>query len=475
MQSLFGKDYQNWISGIQSTLGPAALIFLIIAIALLGGFAITRICKLIHIPYVSGYIVLGILLGPSLLAFVPNELLTGGKIEGSSIAAAGFSFVSDLTMGFIAFGCGKYFKWSNIKSGGKMVIVSSTLTALTVGLVTGLISYLIYGIAFKKAAEYGLAPAFLFGACAACISPTATSSIIRQYKAKGPFVERTFQNILTANIVAILAFSIILGLTTSGVLGGIKNIPTNINAVYEGFKPLFSNIVFIALGILFAYILGKLNNYRRTNDSRIILTIAFTTTLVALCSIRYSSFNPHIPFSKISPLLPCMAFGIFYFNFSKSESLFFQLENFLPPILCLFFVISGAKLNLKMFEDYAIAIMAVIFILVRTGSQFMSTNGYGKIFSCPKTSKVYLPLTMFTMTSVAVGLITLASDILVSEPMITFVYTVILTACIVLEIIGPVFAKMALIRTDSADPAALMMLRNPKIAKSIQNGNNVSD
>jgi len=274
--SLFGESYQNWISDLQAKLGPVSMIFIVIALALIGGFGITRFCKLLKIPYVTGYIILGILLGPSLLAFIPSNLLIGDSTAGF----AGLSFVSDLTMGFIAFGCGRFFKWDNIKNAGVKVILVSAFAAITIGLLTGIISYLIYGLAFGKANEYGLAPAFLFGACAACISPTATSSIIRQYKAKGSFVERIFQNILIANIVAILAFSIILGLVSSGVLGGVtgstKEIP-----VYEAFKPLITNVLLIGFGMLLAFILGKINNYRRTNDSRIIITISFITILVA--------------------------------------------------------------------------------------------------------------------------------------------------------------------------------------------------
>lgn len=478
MTSLFGDSYQKWIDSIISAVGPVAMVFIVIGLALLGGFGITRLCKLIHVPYVTGYIILGILLGPSLLAFIPEYLIYGAndiQIEGAKVGYAGFSFISDMTMGFIAFGCGKYFKWSNIKAGGKKPLLASFLIAIAVGTFVGGLSYVFYGIVFNKAAEYGLAPAFLLGACAACISPTATSSIIRQYKAKSHFVERVFQNILIANITAILAFSVILALVSTGLLGGYtpKVEVSGSMAAYIAFKPIISTAVFSGIGILLAWILSRLNNYRRTNDSRIILTIAFTIILVAICSLPYSDFNQYLPFAKTSPLLPCMAFGIAYYNMSKSEALFIQLDSFLPPILCLFFVISGAKLDLRSFAYAEVSVVAVLFVVLRSAAQVGGSYAITSAFGCSKNTRKYLSYTMLTMTSVAVGLINLAISTIGENEMISYVYIVILTACVILEIIGPIFAKLALVKTDSVDPATLIKPSDPKLAK--QNSGSVTE
>jgi len=478
MTSLFGSEYQKWIDGIVNAVGPVPMIFIILGISLLGGFAITRLCKLLKIPYVTGYIILGILLGPSLLAFIPQYLITGVsdvEISGIKIGYAGFSFISDMTMGFIAFGCGRYFKWSSIKAGGKKPLLASFLIAIAVGVIVGGLSYVFYGIVFNKANEYGLAPAFLFGACAACISPTATSSIIRQYKAKSHFVERTFQNILIANITAILAFSVILSLVSTGILGGYKP-STEVTAgmtAYIAFKPIISTILFCGVGVLFAWILSRLNNYKRTNDSRIILTISFTIILVAICSLPYTQFSKYLPITQISPLLPCMAFGIVYYNLSKSEALFLQLDSFLPPILCLFFVISGAKLDLRNFAYVDVTVVAVLFVIFRFAAQFGSSYGITSALGCSNNTRKYLSFTMLTMTSVAVGLINLAVSIIGDNEMIEFVYIVILTACVILEIIGPIFAKLALVKTDSVDPATLIKPTDPKLAH--RNSGSVSE
>lgn len=481
MNGILPKPYYDWISKVYNLLGPITMILIIIAIALIGGFAISRICKLCKIPYVTGYIILGILLGPSLLAIIPRYMVTGFDGYTSTnqyIGYAGLSFVGDITMGFIAFSCGRYFKFSSLKDAGIKVFLISLFTSLIIGVVVGGVSYLIYGLAFNKASEYGVAPAFIIGACAATISPTATSSIIRQYKAKGPFVETIFQNILFCNIVAILLFSLVLGLTSTGVLGGVDTVG-DVNAgqvIYTTIKPLISNLLFCFVGAVFGFILSKLNNYKRTNDSRIILTIAFSTILVALSSIPYSSISSALPLAKVSPLLPCMAFGIFYYNFSKSEALFFQLDAFLPPVLCLFFVVSGAKLDFSSFQDLAVVIIAILFVLFRTGSQFFSLHFVGRAFGYNKSTRLYLTLTMLTLTSVAVGLINLAQMVLPeNNEMINFVYTIVLTGCVILEIIGPTFAKIALVKTGSVDPATLIPPRDPRLAKHVNTSTSDSD
>ena len=468
MQSLFGPAYTEWISNIQKTLGPVPTVLIFIAIALIGGFAITRLCKLAKLPYVTGYIILGILMGPSLLAIISSDMLYGVAIEGQG-TLAGLSFVGDLTMGFIAFASGRFFKWENIKSGGVKPIIVSLLSSLTIAVFTGGLSYLIYGVTFNKGAEYGIAPALFFGSISSVIALTATGSIVRQYKARGHFVERIYQNILTADVFAILTFSIILGLSTSGILGGVDVSSTSVVPAYEAFKPIISTIVFCLIGALCALILGKLNNYKRTNDSRIILTVAFITIIVAICSINYSAFNYYIPFSAISPLLPCMAFGIIYFNLSKSESLFFQLENFLPPILCLFFVVSGAKLQISEFQYAIISVTAICFVIFRAIAQFGSLQVYARAFGCSRNTRNYLPMTMMTMTGVAVGLINLASAVLPKNEMITFVYTVVLASCVILEIIGPIFTRLALIKTYSADLSILVGLYKKKDTKEPDN------
>lgn len=461
--SIFGEAYQSWINNLYETIGPVAVVLLIMSIALVGGFGISRICKAFKIPYVTGYIILGILLGPSLLGVIPSYMLTGFVGDASinqevvRIGFAGMSFVGDICMGFIAYSIGKFFKWSNIKETGKKAAIVGFLTCFCVGIIVGFVSYLVYAVIFKVPG-LGLTPAFILGAVAMAVSPTALASIIRQYRARGSYVKNLFQVLIICDIAAILVFTVVIGVEY-GLLGSGSTFDIGSLFVSAGI-PLLHTVVVCGIAIFLGWLLSLLNNYRRTNDSRIILVIAFNAIIVLLSSL-----------TKITPLLPCMAFGMFYYNFAKSESLFLQLEEFLPPILCLFFVVSGAKLDFSSFNNISVLVIAILFAVCRTGGHFVGINTFGRLVKYDKTSVKYLPLSLMCMTSVAVGLMNLATNVLAgtsSMTMVNYCYAIVLTSAVILEIIGPTVGKIALIKTNSVDPATLIPSVDPKKAKSVE-------
>lgn len=458
--SVFGSEYQTFIDGVYDKIGAVSVVLLIMAVALIGGFGITRICKLLRVPYVTGYIILGILLGPSLLGVIPDYMLTGH--DHGVVAFAGLSFVGDITMAFIAFSIGKFFKFSVLKDSLKKVMPFMAITSLIVGLSVGGASYLIYEVIFQQ--NFGIAPALLLGAVAMAISPTATSSIIRQYKAKGPYVEKIYQSFLWANVISILVFTIVIGIVSS-----LSNSVVTFYTVFEdALLPLIHNIALCLVAAGLAFVLSLLNNYRRTNDSRIILVIAFIAIITLLSTI-----------CKITPLLPAMVFGMCYYNFSKSEALFYQLESFLPPILCLFFVVSGAKLDFRYFsfEYISVVVVAIFFVIVRSGTQHLSTRSFGKLARFDSQTRKYLPLSMMCLTSVAVGLMNLALIVFSNaasevQTMINYTYTIVLTAAIILELSGPSLGRLALIKTKAVDQATLLPPTDPKKAYYSRPGDN---
>lgn len=460
--SIFGNEYQLWINNLYDQIGPVSVVLLIMAVALIGGFGITRICKLLRVPYVTGYIVLGILLGPSLLGVIPDYMITGH--DHGEIAFAGLSFVGDITMGFIAFSIGKFFKFSTLKDSLKKVLPFMAITSLIVGFTVGGISYLIYEVFFQQ--NLGVGPALLLGTVAMAISPTATSSIIRQYKAKGPYVEKIYQSLIWANVISILIFTIIIGIISSMAKGG--NI-TFMDVFQDALLPLIHNIILCAISLLLGFVLSLLNNYRRTNDSRIILVIAFIAIITLLSTI-----------CKITPLLPAMVFGMCYYNFSKSEALFYQLESFLPPILCLFFVVSGAKLDFRYFsiEYISVVVVALSFVLIRSAMQHVSTHSFGKLAKFDKQTRKFLPLSMMCLTSVAVGLMNLALVVFMNSSstevitMINYTYTIVLTASIILELIGPSLGRFALIQVEAVDKGTLLPPTDPRKAYDSRPGDN---
>ena len=167
-------------------------ILLILAIAMAGGLALSRLMKLLNLPNVTGYLIAGILIGPFVLKLVTNVDIKSAKI------------ITTTALGFIAFSIGGEFKLSLLKKlGGKIVVITVVQAVMTVLLVL-LALLLVPG-------EYRVPRALLLGAIAAATAPAATLLVVRQYKAKGP----------VQAIVLDPLREIGLSLLTGGVMGAV--------------------------------------------------------------------------------------------------------------------------------------------------------------------------------------------------------------------------------------------------------------
>lgn len=379
-----------------------------LSIMLLVGFIMTRITKLLKLPNVSGYIIGGILIGPYCLKLVSEDMVVH------------MDFVSDIALSFIAFGVGKFFKKEVLKKAGVKVILITVFEALMATILVTLSMHFF----FKMSWQFSL----ILGAIASATAPASTMMTIKQYQAKGEFVDILLQVVALDDIVCLLAFSVATAIATAS--------DGNFQAM-DIIKPIGFNLLSIVIGVLLAIILRFVLNPKRSKDNRLILVIMALLSLCAICSIL-----------NVSPLLSCMIFSTVYVNLTDDTYLFHQIDNFTPPIMLLFFVLSGMKLNMRTLLD--VGLIGVSYFLIRIVGKYL-----GALLGCvvtkkPKTIKYNLGLALIPQAGVAIGLSVLGQRLLPTD-LGNLLSTIILASSVLYEFVGPTCAKASLFLSRSIE------------------------
>ena len=376
---------------------------LVLSIILFAGFIMTRLTNTLNLPKVSGYILAGILIGPCGLNMIPVDMI------------GNMSFVSDLALAFIAFGVGKFFKKEVIKKTGSKVLIVTFFEALTAGVLVTLVCR----IFFRLDLDFAL----ILGAIATATAPASTMMTINQYKAKGEFVNTLLQIVALDDVVCLLAFSIVAAV--AGAAGG-EGV-----AASEIVLPIVYNLFALLLGFFCGYFLSRLLIPARSKDNRLILAIAMLTGISGICT----SLN-------ISPLLSCMVFGASYINLTRDKKLYRQLNNFTPPVMSLFFIVSGMKLDVTALST--VGVIGLCYFIVRIIGKYVGTYVGCAITGMSREARRYMGLALVPQAGVAIGLAFLGERLLTGERG-QLLLTIILSSSVLYEMVGPICAKLALI------------------------------
>lgn len=404
--------YFDWLGLVElefyKNLGSTPKVLISLSIMLLTGFLMTRITKLFKLPNVSGYIIGGILIGPYCLKLVSEEMV--GHMD----------FISDIALSFIAFGVGKFFKKEILKKAGAKVILITVFESLMAMLLITISMHFI----FKMSWQFSL----ILGAIASATAPASTMMTIKQYKAKGEFVNVLLQVVALDDIVCLLAFSVATAVATAS--------DGNFQAM-DIIKPLGYNVLAIVIGIGLALLLRLILNPKRSKENRLILVIMALLSLCAICSLL-----------NVSPLLACMIFSTVYVNITDDTYLFHQIDNFTPPIMLLFFVLSGMKLNLVTLTS--VGIIGVSYFLIRIVGKYAGSFLGCLITKEHKDIRYNLGLALIPQAGVAIGLAVLGQRLLPDE-MGNLLSTIILASSVLYEFIGPSCAKASLFLSHSVE------------------------
>lgn len=395
---------------------PVATIIISVAFMLFFGFLMTRITKKLRLPNVTAYIVTGVLMGPYCLDLIPGQVI------------GGMDFLADIALAFIAFSTGQYFRFSALKKNGVKVIIITICEAF---LASGIVFVLLFVVL-----RLDLVFSLVLAALAAATSSASTVMTIRQTRAKGDFVDTLLQLIAVDNIVALLMYSTAISVAAATISGE----PFSLTSVV---MPLLTNVGVLLLGGVFGFFMKWMIEDRST-DNRLIIAVAFLFAFCGICALL-----------EISPLLGCMSMGTVYVNIAADDKLFKQLNYFSPPILLLYFVRSGLNFDLDALFGVSAATGAVPLLLITILYFFGRIIGkyFGSFLGClfvkkKKEVRNYLGMALVPQAGVAIGLAALGARTLGGE-VGSALQTIILSACILYELIGPACAKLSLYLSGS--------------------------
>ena len=387
-----------------------------IAIILIGGFAMSRITNLLHLPNVTAYIVVGILIGPYVLDIVPEQIIDGTE------------FLPDIALAFIAFSMGEFFKLSVLKKNGIKVVIITIFESLLATLLVFIVSYFVL--------KLNLSFSLVLGALAAATAPASTVMTIRQTGAKGDFVDTLLQVVALDDIVGLVAYSVAISIAIADIAGGSIDI-SNITG------PIVMNLIAVIGGALVGFVMSFLL-MKYTTDNRLIIAIAFIVAFCGLCA-----------YYEISPLLGCMCMATVYINVSDDDKLFKQLSYWTPPILLMFFVRSGMNFNLDMILNQSgsigaapLLLVGIVYFIVRIIGKYAGAYTGCRLTGKGRNVRDYLGLALIPQAGVAIGLAALGARTLGGETG-EALQTIILASSVLYELIGPTCGKLALYLSGS--------------------------
>ena len=404
-----------------------------LSIALFAGLMLSRVAKLLKLPAVTAYLVAGILVGPYLLgAFGVSGL---GFTSAADVKS--YSILCDVALGFIAFSIGNEFRLSQLKQTGKQATIIGIFQAV---FTTLLVDAILIGFHFLFPHVLSLPAAIVLGAVASATAPAATLMGVRQYKAKGPLTNLLLPIVALDDAVGLVLFAVSFGVAKALNAGGVSILSVVLEPVLE---VVFSLLLGAVMGFLFNFF----EKFFHSRSKRLSMSVTFVFLTVALSMMKFEIFGVHVAFSS---LLVCMMLGTVFCNVCDfSEELMDRVDRWTAPLFILFFVLSGAELELSLFANLSIVLVGVIYILVRSAGKYFGAAFSSKISNCEPTIVKYLGITLLPQAGVALGM-AIKAQALGSDGAI--VAQITLFAVLIYEIVGPLLTKISLLKAGEIKP-----------------------
>ncbi len=406
-------------------------ILLATAFALGAGLMMTRVFKWIHFkcPDVTAFLIAGVLVGP--YAFGRIGLPGFGFASMEDLEQV--SVLSNVALGFIAFDIGNEFRMSHLKQTGKTATVIGIIQAVAA---TVLVDAVLIGLHFVLGDEVLPLPvAIILGAIASATAPAATLMVVRQYKAKGPVTDLLLPIVALDDAVGLILFAVSFGVAQA-MIGG------SINVISVVLNPLLEIVCSLVLGAVMGGILTWVEKFFFSNRNRLSMTISFVIMTIALSSLEIPlGGGVKIGFSS---LLVCMMLGTVLCNLCEySDDIMNRSERWTAPLYAVFFVLSGAQLDLTVFRYPTTILIGLAYILVRCAGKYLGAYSSSKLMGCPKVIQKHLGITLFPQAGVALGMIVSAQALGAEYGGI--VRNIILFSVMIYELVGPLLTKQSLL------------------------------
>lgn len=404
-----------------------------VSVALLAGLLMTRLFKRLKLPAVTAYLIAGIIIGPYCIGRLGLNGIGFGTLEQVS----SLSIISEVALGFIAFSIGSEFKLSELKKTGKQALVIGIFQALVATLFVDIALYCIF---LMMPGKITVAQAITLGAIATATAPAATLMVVRQYKAKGPLTNLLLPIVALDDAVGLIVFAVSFGIAKTMVTGTVDLVSIIVN-------PLVEIAASLILGAVMGWLLTQLEKLFNSNTNRLNMTIAFVLLTSAISMLKFEIGPLHISFSS---LLVCMMLGTVFCNICPlSHDLMEKADKWTSPLFALFFVISGAELELGVFSDIAIVIIGTVYIIFRSLGKYFGAFFSAKITKCSDSICKYLGITLLPQAGVALGMCLTAMQLGEEGRLIR---NITLFAVLIYELFGPVFTRWALTKAGDITP-----------------------
>ena len=405
-------------------MSSTASILLSLSVALLAGLLLSRLAKMIQLPAVTAYLVAGVLIGPFLLGAldIPGLGITHEQLEG-------FGIIADVALGFIAFSMGNEFRIAALKKIGKQATVIGIFQAI---FTTAVVDIALIALHFAMPEKFPMSAAIVLGAVATATAPAATLMVVRQYKAKGPLTDILLPVVALDDAVGLVVFAVSFGIARSMSQSSVSILSIIL-------EPLLEVVFSLALGFIMGLLFTLCERFFHSRSKRMAVSVTFVMLTVGISTLNFHIGDIHIAFSS---LLACMMLGSVFCNICDfSEELMDRADRWTAPILILFFVISGAELDLSVFADIAVVVIGVAYIASRSVGKYFGAGISARMVKCDSNIVKYLGITLLPQAGVALGM---AIKAVALGPEGEIVRNITLFAVLIYEIVGPFLTKQAL-------------------------------
>lgn len=395
-----------------------------LAVALIGGLMMSRLAKKINLPAVTAYLVAGLILGP----FCIGALNIPGLGFNSMESVETFNIISQVALGFIAFTIGNEFRLNDLKSMGKQAITVGILQAVITTAIVD-IALIVFHFIFPN--MLSLSAAITLGAIAAATAPAATLMVVRQYKAEGPLTKLLLMVVAIDDAVGLVLFAVSFGISSALEKGSVSIISVLV-------EPLVEIVLSALLGTAAGLLLNVFERFFHSRSKRLSLAVAFVFLAVGVSTLKFSIGKVNCGFSL---LLSCMITGTVFCNVcDASEELMDRLERWTGPVNILFFVLSGAELDLKILSNPLVLLIGLVYIVFRSTGKISGSYISCLITDCSEKIRRHLGITLLPQAGVALGMALTASN-LGDGNMIS---NVVLFSVLIYELFGPTLTKRSL-------------------------------
>ncbi len=408
-------------------------VLLSVSISLLAGLIMTRLFKKMKLPSVTAYLIAGVLIGPYCLGRLGVDGLGFNNME----SVESLAIISEVALGFIAFSIGNEFRTDDLKKTGKQALVIGIIQALVACLLVDGALYVVHRL---MPDVLTLPQVLTLGAIATATAPAATLMVVRQYKAKGPLTKLLLPIVALDDAVGLIMFAVSFGIAKTLVSGKIDLFSIIVNPVIE----IACSLI---LGAIMGWVLTQLEKLFNSNTNRLNLTIGVVLITASLSMLHFNIGPVEIHFSS---LLTCMMLGTVFCNICPlSHDLMAASDKWTSPLFAIFFVISGAELELSVFGSLSIVVIGLVYIVFRSIGKYFGAMGSAVITKCSPQICKYLGITLLPQAGVALGMCATAMQLGEQGNLIR---NITLFAVLIYELLGPVFTRMALTAAGEIHP-----------------------